>query len=128
MNRRLLKQSFSLLNVDHVGLDAKWNYRNVISPYYRIYYIDAGEGSVSDSRETLMLEPGYLYLIPSFTLCRYKTPSFLSQYFLQFFEESPDGISLFQNNRRVMKVPAGELDVAHFKRLLQINPGRGINR
>jgi AraC-like DNA-binding protein len=128
MNRRLLKHSFSLLHIDHVQLTSKWNYKNVISPYYRLYYIDEGEGTVSNSQVNLKLEPGHLYLIPSYTLCNLYCPSHLSQYFIQFFEESPDGLSLFQHHRTLMKVQASDIDAANFKRMLQINPGRGINR
>ncbi|HEX6426563.1 MAG TPA: AraC family transcriptional regulator, partial [Niastella sp.] len=54
--------------------------------------------------------------------------NYLSQYFLHFFEESAVGISLFEYNRTIIKVPARETDIANFKRLLEINPGRGINR
>jgi AraC-like DNA-binding protein len=128
MKRRLLKHSFSLLHVDHVHLNTKWNYKHVISPYYRLYYIDEGEGFVYNEQQRLKLEPGYVYLIPSFTLCNLSCPSFLSQYFIQFFEESPDGISLFHNSRSLMKVPATGHDIANIKRILEINPGRGINR
>jgi AraC-like DNA-binding protein len=128
MSRRLLKHAFSLLNVDHVNLDKHWNYKHVISPYYRLYYIDEGEGFISDLQQKLKLEAGYMYIIPSFTLCNMYCPSFLSQYFIQFFEESPDGISLFHNKRTLMKIKASGLDAANFKRVLQINPGRGINR
>jgi len=128
MNKRVLKHSFSLLHVDHVHLTQKWNYKNVISPYYRLYYIDEGEGTISDAQKKLKLEPGYIYIIPSFTLCSMHCPSRLSQYFIQFFEESPHGISMFQNNRTLIKVPASPYDMANFERILQINPGRGINR
>jgi AraC-like DNA-binding protein len=126
--RRLLKHSFSILNVDHVKLNQKWDYSNVISPYYRLYFIDEGEGYISSSDGILKLEPGYMYIIPSFTLCNMKCPAYLSQYFIQFFEESAGGISLFHNNRTLMKMQANEMDIANFKRILQINPGRGINR
>lgn len=98
------------MNVDHVKLDAKWNYKNVISPYFRIYYIDAGTGEVWDAAAKVKLEPGFLYIIPSFTLCNLVCPNYLSQYFVQFFEESSDGISLFQNNRSILKVKATEID------------------
>ncbi|GAC1533590.1 MAG: hypothetical protein NVS3B15_14260 [Sediminibacterium sp.] len=128
MNRKSLRHSFSLLNVDHVHLNQKWDYKQVISPYYRLYYIDEGEGFISDKKQKLKLEPAYIYLIPSFTLCNMECPSYLSQYFIQFFEESPDGISLFQNSRTLIKLKASEPDMANFKRILQINPGRGINR
>ncbi|OQP58863.1 helix-turn-helix domain-containing protein [Niastella populi] len=128
MKKRLLKHSFSLLHVDHVDLNVKWNYKNVLSPYYRLYYIDEGEGFVYNEQQRLKLEPGYIYLIPSFTMCNLSCPSFLSQYFIQFFEESPDGISLFQNNRSLIKVQASHHDISNVKRLLEINPGRGIRR
>lgn len=128
MIKRALKHTFTLLNVDHVKLDSKWNYKNVISPYFRLYYIDAGEGEIWDVSAEVRLEPGFLYIIPSFTLCNLVCKSYLSQHFVQFFEESSDGISLFENNRSIIKIKATEIDILNFTRLLEINPGRGINR
>lgn len=116
------------MNIDHVALDARWNYKNVISPYFRLYYIDDGDGEIWDASAKIRLEPGFLYIIPSFTLCNLVCPNYLSQYFVQFFEESSDGISLFENNRSIIKVKATETDILNFARLLEINPGRGINR
>jgi AraC-like DNA-binding protein len=69
-----------------------------------------------------------LYVIPSFTLVHLFCKQYVSQYFLHFFEESAEGISLFEYNRKVIRTPACETDIANFKRLLEINPGRGINR
>ncbi|MGB8705248.1 MAG: AraC family transcriptional regulator, partial [Gillisia sp.] len=92
------------------------------------YYIEAGEGFISGATKKLHLKPGHLYLIPSFTLCNLKCENYLSQYFIQFFEESPDGNSLFRINREPMEIKAKDLDIILFKRLLKINPGRGINR
>jgi AraC-like DNA-binding protein len=128
MRHPLLGYHFSLLHVDYVRLNSKWNYTNVISPYYRIYYIDHGEGSISTSDEKIKLQPGFLYLIPSFTLCNFSCKSSMGQYFLHFFEESLAGISLFEHSRRVMRIPASTTDIQHFKTLHNINPGRGINR
>jgi len=127
-NRRAFTHAFSLLHVDHVRLDKKRNYSHVISPYFRIYYIDAGDGQIIGAREKIVLEPGFLYMVPSFTLCHLKCPDYLSQYFLHLFEYSAEGISLFEYRREVMKVRADQRDIAAFKRLLEINPGRGINR
>jgi hypothetical protein len=128
MSKRLLKHSFSLLHIDYVKLSRKWNYANVISPYCRIYYIDEGEGYIFRGSEKIRLESGYLYIVPSFLLCHLRCEDFLSQYFLHFFEESADGMSLFAHNHKIIKVPACDIDIANFKRLLEINPGRGINR
>ena len=128
MSRRILKSTFSLLNVDYVQLGEKWNYSHVISPYFRLYYIDSGSGTISDANHSILLEPGYLYLIPSFTLCHLSCKARLSQYFVQFFEDSANGLSLFHTHRAVQKIRASELDIMNFKRLLSINPNRGINR
>ncbi|MGM8360913.1 helix-turn-helix domain-containing protein [Flavobacterium sp. ARAG 55.4] len=128
MSKKIFKHYFSLLHIDYVKLNYKWNYNNVISPYYRLYYIDEGYGTISDNSGRLILESGYLYLIPSFTICNLNCEDYLSQYFIQFFEESPDGISLFDQNRNVMKLAATETDVTLIKQMLKHNPGRGINR
>ncbi|GAB2981959.1 AraC family transcriptional regulator [Mucilaginibacter puniceus] len=128
LNKRVLKQRLSLLNTDYVKLDDRWNYKNIVSPYHRIYYIDDGEGEISDTSQTLKLEPGYLYIIPSYTLCNLICKSYLSQYFVQFFEDSSDGTTIFGGVRRVSKIKACEVDIINFTRLVNINPGRGINR
>jgi AraC-like DNA-binding protein len=128
MAKRLLRHTFSLLHIERVKLGVKWNYTNVISPYFRIYYIDDGEGYVYCANEKIRLEPGHLYIIPSFTLCHLHCDNYLSQYFIHFFEESADGISLFENNRKMIRLAANQTDIINFKRLLEINPGRGINR
>lgn len=128
MNKRFLKHTLSLLNIDHVRLNARWNYKNVISPYHRIYYIDEGEGEIADHTKTLKLEAGYLYMIPSYTLCNMMCNHYLSQYFVQFFEESADGTFMLTPVPLIAKVKAKEIDIANFQRLVEINPGRGINR
>jgi AraC-like DNA-binding protein len=128
MTRRLLQHSFILLHVDHVELGERWNYKNVISPYYRMYYIDAGEGTISNGKKSWLLEPGYMYLIPSFTLCDLHCSNYLSQYFIHFFEEAHEGISLFHYDKNIFKIAASELDIANFKRIHEINPYRKINR
>lgn len=128
MIKRVLHHSFSLLHVDHVLLDEKWNYNNVVSPYYRLYYIDKGEGLLSDINGTIKLEPGFIYMVPSFTVFSMSCPERLSQYFIQFFENSASGISLFAHSRSIIRLHATLHDINNFHRLLQINPGRGINR
>lgn len=128
MIKRKFQHTFTLLNVDRAQLDSRWNYQNVISPYNRIYYIHDGEGQLSGAGGKVKLEPGFLYIIPSFTLCNMRCETHLDQYFAQFFEDSSNGISLFAQQRSILKVSATETDRLLFNRLLEINPGRGINR
>jgi AraC-like DNA-binding protein len=128
MNKAVIKYSFKLLNADYVKLGSEWNFKNVISPYYRLYYIDDGEGVISGPNDSVKLSPGNLYLIPSFTHCNLHCESTLGQYFVQFFEESSDGISLFANCREIFQSKADFSDIENFKRLIAINPGRGLER
>lgn len=128
MSRRIVNHSFILLNVDYVRLGEAWNYKNVLSPYYRMYYIDEGAGALSDQHHSLQLEPGFMYLIPSFTLCNLQCPAYMTQYFIHFFEDTLNGISLFHDRRTIIKVQASPHDAANYKRLLEINPFRKINR
>ncbi|UBM59193.1 AraC family transcriptional regulator [Marinilongibacter aquaticus] len=128
MHHRVLKHSFSLLNVDNVSLDKRWNFKNVVSPYHRIYLICKGEGEISNTEKSIKLEAGHLYFIPAYTLCNLYCSYSLDQYFVQFFETSPDGSSLYPNYNSVIKIKAEERDLHNFERLVEINPDRGINR
>ncbi|MDQ6477889.1 AraC family transcriptional regulator [Dyadobacter sp. LHD-138] len=127
-NQSIARSTFSLLNADYVKLNKNWNYRNVISPFYRLYLIDGGRGKLYQADNTVALEENYLYLIPSFTICNYHCPEFLSQYYIHFLEEAPDGTSLFSSNQKILRISATPTDHNHFKRLLTLNPGRNIKQ
>lgn len=126
MDARLPLPSFTLLNIGYVQLNNSWRYHNVTSTFYRLYYIDGGKGTLYNSTETVLLEEGFLYLIPSFTTCNYECDSHLSQYYLSIMEASADGLSLFATNRKIFKLPATAHDVAIVQRILQLNPDREL--
>ncbi len=64
MLRKSLKNTFSLLNADYVKLNKTWNFKHVISPFYRMYLIDKGEGLLFNAHESQILAPNFLYLVP----------------------------------------------------------------
>lgn len=128
MNNTDYKSTFSLLNVDYVRLNKNWNYQNVISPFYRIYLIDDGGGSLGNGDEALTLEKGYLYLIPSFTMCDHHCPDSLGQFYVHIIEENSDGQLLLATGKKIVKIPSQPSDFEYFQRLLQLNPGRGLRR
>ncbi|WP_184549696.1 helix-turn-helix domain-containing protein [Mucilaginibacter sp. FT3.2] len=127
MNRSLLRSTFILLNTDYVQLNKNWNYKNVTSTFYRLYYIDSGEGKLYNTDSAVKLEVDHLYLIPSFTTCNYYCDSYLSQYYISFAEESLDGASLFSSNRKIFKIKATTDAINCFKRLLFLNPNRSLH-
>ncbi len=124
MYKSLKNLTVSLLNAGHVKLDNHWNYSNVISPFSRLYYIDGGEAQVYHHKQFFQLKPGYLYLIPSFTLSAYKCEEMMSQYYLSFFEELGEGFSIYQHSAFKYEVEANEIDLKNFQRLIELNPDR----
>ncbi len=126
MYKYLDKLNTSLINIGHVSLDSRWDYDNVISSFTRLYYIDEGAARVYHHNEVFDLKPGYMYLIPSFTYCRYKCDEFMSQYYVSFFEEVGDGISVYNLMKFNYKVKGSEQDLRNFKRLLALNPDRSL--
>jgi AraC-like DNA-binding protein len=124
----VLKFNFSLLNTDYVQLNKSWNYTNVTSVFYRLYYINGGEGYISNASQKIKLEPNFLYLIPSFTTCNYNCDSYLSQYYISFLEEFSAGASLFSANRKLIKIPAGDMEIQAVKRIVKLNPGRDLRK
>jgi AraC family transcriptional regulator len=128
MQNNYFKGSFSLLNADHIKLNKNWNYHNVISPFYRLYLIDEGRGSLGDSDQDLILEKGFMYLVPSFTICNHFCQDFLSQYYIHILEDSADGNSLFSSSRHIHKIASNDQDLMAFKRILHLNPGRDLGK
>jgi AraC-like DNA-binding protein len=123
---RSLYSTLTLLNTDYVQLNKNWNYKNVTSTFYRMYYIDGGEGKLYNAESTVKLEPGFIYLVPSFTNCNYYCDDRLSQYYLSFMEESTDGGSLFSANRKIFRLAATDTAISGFKRILLLNPNRNL--
>ncbi|MBO9637440.1 MAG: helix-turn-helix transcriptional regulator [Siphonobacter aquaeclarae] len=107
-------------------LDQQWQYDRVISPFSRMYLITDGEGWVSHNGQKFILKPGYLYLIPSFTYSRYHCEEYLEQFYLTFFDELEEGLSIYEMRPVRYEVPALPHDRLLFERLLALNPNRAI--
>jgi AraC family transcriptional regulator len=115
--------TFHLKNVAYLRFDQVSEYQNVISPFSRLYLVTEGEGCLSAAEGQINLEPGYLYLIPSFTPCSYVFQAGLSHYYIHFMTSIQNGLNVFSIYNIRSKVKACNLDLNLFARLLEINPG-----
>ena len=57
-----------VLNVGLAVHNADWNWKNVNSPFTRLYYITEGTAQIQLSGGIQILKPNYLYFIPAFTI------------------------------------------------------------
>ncbi len=126
MNKILQELKVSLLNTDHLFLDHNWDYDNVISPFSRMYFIKSGAAKVYHSNKVFDLNPGYCYLIPSYTYSRYKCDNAFEQYYIHFLEEVGKGLSIYNLQNFIYESPAKGITEALFRRLLEINPHRKL--
>ncbi len=115
-----------LLHIGYASLGTNWQYDGVLSPFSRLYLITEGEAWVYHNQQKYLLKPGYMYLIPKFSVSRYHCDTQMEQYYISFLDESENGLSVFDMLPFVYEAKASHFDKALFQRLLDLHPGRAI--
>ena len=114
--------SIELKNLAFLRFDQMERFSNIISPFSRMYLITEGEGLLMIGNETIKLEVGYFYLIPSFTSCTYQFNQGLAHIYIHFSLTTNNGISIYNLFSIFRKVAANDLNICLFNRLLEIKP------
>lgn len=74
-------------NIRNLGFDrvgSEWTKPSYSFPEHRIYYITKGRAEFRAGFQRIILEPGYLYLIPAYYLTSSSCKEFCEQYFIHF--------------------------------------------
>lgn len=111
-----------ILNVGLAIHNADWNWKNVNSPFTRLYYVTGGTAKIILPSGIQELKPNYLYLIPSFTTHSYLCDSHFVHYYLHIYEDHQSESSILDDYNFPVEVAAGDLELPLIKRLCQINP------
>ena len=61
MNIPIESLNFQMLNVGLAHHDGDWNWKNVVSPFTRVYLVIEGEAKLYLPEETVELKPGCMY-------------------------------------------------------------------
>lgn len=120
---------FSPLQIIYAGskrVGTWWNYRNIISSFYRLYYITDGIGRIYMHSRCYELTPGKLFLIPKFTIHSYRCDEFMDHNYVCFFDEGDNGELICDRDRLQCLVDAGEYDHALMDRLIRLNPHKSL--
>ncbi|MBQ4379871.1 MAG: helix-turn-helix transcriptional regulator [Bacteroidaceae bacterium] len=75
-----------MLNVGKAQLNGDWNWKNVNSPFTRIYYVSEGEAKVKFTDKEVILRPRHLYIIPAYTTHSYECEGHFVHYYLHVYE------------------------------------------
>ncbi|MDR3094295.1 MAG: AraC family transcriptional regulator [Bacteroidales bacterium] len=113
-----------LLNVARKEHDADWNWKGVNSPFARIYMVENGSAQVVMPDGVHSIEPGHLYLIPSFVTHSYRNNDRFTLYYVHIYEEQ----NIFDRLNFPFEVSAGALEMELMKRLLEIHPNMELSQ
>lgn len=119
---------FILLNVGFAVHYADWNYKNVNSPFARIYLVQEGKARLHLPEKTQELTPGHLYLIPPFTQHSYECSNYFSLYYIHIYENQTSNERVLEDFIFPVEVAATLLDASLVKQLFEINPDRDLKR
>ena len=118
--------NLTLLNIGYSELYANWNWEDVYSPFARFYFVKEGRAKTYLFDQEFLLEPGYLYLTPPFTLHHDECDSAFSLYYIHFYERAANKESIFDKYEFSVQVKASPADNILIERLYEINPGRQL--
>ena len=111
-----------ILNVGLAIHNADWNWRNVNSPFTRLYYVTEGAARILLPTGIQELKPDHLYLVPSFTTHSYLCDTHFVHYYLHIYEDHQSESSILEDFSFPTEIPAGDLELPLIKRLCGINP------
>lgn len=124
----LLSDTFPLrmLNIEQCLVDNKWDYKDVCSPFFRMFYIINGEGYICHGENKIVLAQDKLVLIPNYTNCNYYCSNSLEMIYIMFINQLNYEKRIYNFNDHVFEVEGKEMDKLLFKRLLELNPNMGL--
>lgn len=111
-----------ILNVGLAIHNTDWNWRNVNSPFTRLYYVTEGAARILLPTGIQELKPDHLYLVPSFTTHSYLCDTHFAHYYLHIYEDHQSESSILEDFSFPTEIPAGDLELPLIKRLCGINP------
>lgn len=111
-----------VLNVGLAIHNADWNWKDVSSPFTRLYYVTGGYAKLVLPTGEQCLKPDYLYLIPPFVKHSYQCDTYFSHYYLHIYEDIKSGIGFLEDWDFPVEIPSRKTDMELFVRLCEINP------
>lgn len=122
MNLQVEQMHPLVLNVGLAVHDADWNWKNVNSPFTRLYYVTEGSARIALPDGICTLSPGHMYFIPAFTIHTNICDAKFAHYYLHIYEDHYSENDWLDYWRFPVEIEATDLDLALFKRLCEINP------
>ena len=92
MNNDIDQMHFLVLHIGEACCRENWNYKNICSPFTRIYYVTKGYAQIELPDKKQDLHPGFMYIIPAFTTHSYVCHGEFCHYYIHIYNESDHDI------------------------------------
>ena len=122
MNIPIDKLQLYTLNVGLAHHDGDWNWKNVRSPFARIFFVVDGFARVEMPSGVYDLKPGYLYFVPAFTTHSYICDSSFTHYYIHAYEDTAMEQGILEEWELPFEVKGSETDLLLIRRLCEMNP------
>ena len=106
-----------LLNVGRAQHNADWNWKDVSSPFIRIYYVLEGEATIHLAEHNIRLLPRHLYFIPAYTVHSYECHGLFVHYYLHVYEGFKNEMNLQEVYELPIEVEGSEVAAQLFEHL-----------
>ncbi|MDE6339900.1 MAG: AraC family transcriptional regulator [Muribaculaceae bacterium] len=116
-----------LLNVGYDPIGENWQWKDVCSPFARIYLIDGGSASLILEDKEIELKPGHLYLIPPFKKHSCIGNKGFIHYYIHLYEWPGIGAGIFNEYDFFSEVRAQQGDKEIFQMLVNLFPENQLN-
>lgn len=99
-----------------------WNWKNVRSPFFRIYYVAEGEASVEIEGTTYQLQRDNVYVIPPFALHSTSCKEWFVHYYIHLYNPDLEHADLFGDYQIPVCISSSREKMALFERVAEMNP------
>lgn len=114
--------SLQMIYAGYSKVGTEWCYKNVVSPFTRLYLINEGHASVYMNRKEYELRKGDMFIIPKFTFHEYECRESMGHYYICFLDQLIGGRNLFEYANIDYCPKASELDKYLMRRFMELNP------
>lgn len=115
-----------MLNVGLAIHNGDWNFRNVSSPFTRIYLVTGGSAEILFKSGLQALTPGNLYIIPAFTQHTNICTGYFEHYYVHIYADAISSQDIIGNLEFPFEIPAMEIDGIIFKSLCDNNSAMAL--
>lgn len=115
-----------MLNVGHAVHEADWNFKDIVSPFTRIYYVTEGTATVTTGDAVHHLSPGNMYIIPAFTRHSDACDGLFCHYYVHIYENVSGADTLIDRYDFPFEIPGEPLDRTLFEALCTHNSSMAL--